>query len=60
MQRYIEMQNEIFQMVCRYYDNTHPNTPDEAISGYLKTVFAANAKDTRKAYKYWKEVTSCE
>jgi hypothetical protein len=52
-----DLQNEVYRMICAYYDNNYPDTPDEAISGYLKVLFSANAKDTRKAYNYWKEVT---
>ena len=49
-----ELQNEVYKMVCNYYDNKHPNTPVKILSDYLSVIFQANAKDTKKAYNYWK------
>ncbi len=49
-----ELQNEVYKMVCTYYDKTDPNIPVEVLSNYFNVIFKANAKDTKKAYNYWK------
>lgn len=49
----VEMQQEVFRMVCQYYDHNPKERNDDAISHYMGLVWTSNAKDTRKAHKYW-------
>lgn len=49
-----ELQNEVYKMVCTHYDNNYPNTPIEVWRDYIDVIFQSNAKDTKKAYNYWK------
>ena len=44
-------------MVCKYYD-TQPLAPDnDYIVKYIHALFNYNAKETKQAYKHWKELT---